>query len=101
MIETRVIRHFPGGVELFHYNHATDETTFETKYDAEPVKEQNAMDRRELPGNWRGDMHLVARIPMTLFMQLQQTGITRDQKAFSKWLNDRDNQIFRVKQGLV
>jgi hypothetical protein len=50
---------------------------------------------------WKGDMHRVASIPMPLFMELQKQGIIDDQKAFKRWLNERDNRVFRTRPGRV
>lgn len=101
MIETFVLGPIPGGVELMHYNHADDSITLEQKWDAEPVTELNKARSNAVAGNWRGDMHLVASIPMPLYMELQKKGITQDPKRFSEWLNERDNQLFRTKRGII
>jgi hypothetical protein len=50
---------------------------------------------------WKGDMHRVASIPMPLFMELQRQGIVDDPKAFKRWLNERDNRVFRTRPGRV
>jgi hypothetical protein len=44
----------------------------------------------------RRDTVHVARIPMVIWQQLQRLGITRDEAAFNKWLNDPDNSVFRT-----
>lgn len=48
-----------------------------------------------------GDMKKVGTIPMNLYYDLKQKGILDDQKAFKKWLNDRDNRYFRTFPGVV
>ena len=50
---------------------------------------------------WTGDMHLVAQIPMVTMMELHRRGIVDDPKAFKKWLNDRDNRVFRTRPGRI
>jgi hypothetical protein len=44
----------------------------------------------------RRDTVHVARIPLVIWRQLEKLGITRDQKAFNAWLNNRDNAVFRT-----
>lgn len=38
----------------------------------------------------------VARIPLVIWRQLQKLGITKDEKRFNQWLDERDNRVFRV-----
>jgi hypothetical protein len=52
-------------------------------------------------GSWKGDMHHVATIPMSIYAELVQKGITRDPARMKQWLNDRDNRVFRIKDGTV
>ena len=46
-----------------------------------------------------GDWARVARLPMTLFVELKKKGILDDAKAFKRWLNDPDNRYFRTHEG--
>jgi hypothetical protein len=41
----------------------------------------------------------VARIPRVVWNELERLGITRDQKALDRWLNERDNRVFRTDDG--
>jgi hypothetical protein len=50
---------------------------------------------------WQGDFHQIATIPMPILMELHRRGITTDDKAYAKWLNDPDNRKFRSKLGRV
>lgn len=43
----------------------------------------------------------VASIPLNIFFDLQKKGITRDRKAFARWLNDSDNRVFRTDHSYV
>lgn len=48
----------------------------------------------------------VARIPLTVFQDLDKLGITRgftviDMKRFKEWLNNPDNQVFRTRAGKI
>jgi hypothetical protein len=42
-----------------------------------------------------------ARIPLVVYMELERKGIVKDPVAFKKWLNDRDNLLFRTRPGRV
>jgi hypothetical protein len=104
-METRVLDWNPdtGVTQLFHYDHLTDQFHIENVYDAEPILDQNK-DLTSLVGpdaKWKGDMHRVAQIPMTIYMDLMKKGITKDPKAFKKWLNDPANRYFRTRGGKV
>jgi hypothetical protein len=44
----------------------------------------------------RRDTVHVARIPLVVWRQLQRLGITQDRAALNRWLNDRDNRVFRT-----
>jgi len=43
----------------------------------------------------------VAQIPMVLWQQLMAKGIVQDRRAFSRWLNDKDNADLRTRPGRV
>lgn len=94
-----------GVSQIFHFDETTDNIHIETVYDTEPLLEENkAFD--SLVGvdgakKWKGDIHRVASIPMTIYMDLMKKGITKDQKAFRKWLNDPSNRYFRTRGGRV
>lgn len=75
----------------------------ENLQDAEPIAETtkasfNSTDER---ANWKGDWHLVASIPNSIYYDLQRKGITKDPVAMKKWLNERDNRVFRTRPGKV
>ena len=44
----------------------------------------------------RRDTVHVARIPLVIWRQLQRLGITNDEAALNRWLNHRDNAVFRT-----
>jgi hypothetical protein len=88
---------------IFHYDEVEDAFTIETQQDttdvAEAAKHLHAgTDER---ARWKGDMHRVASIPMTIYAELEAKCITKDEKAFRAWLNDRDNSVFRTRPGKV
>lgn len=48
----------------------------------------------------------VARIPLTVFADLEKQGITRgftviDMKRFKDWLNNPENRVFRTRAGRI
>lgn len=51
--------------------------------------------------NWRGDIHRVASIPLTVYYDLKKRGILSDKKAFKRWLNDPENRHFRTRPGVI
>jgi hypothetical protein len=65
------------------------------------IREHNQALRNETPSGWKGDWHKVASIPLTLYFDLKKQGIIDDPKRFRKWLNDRENRVFRTKEGTV
>lgn len=102
-METRLFDFDPvfGVRRWFHYDHATDQFTIETEQDISLMREVNTARFNDAPSDWRGDMHLVASIPLNIYMELKEKGIADDQEALRRWLNDRDNRVFRVRPGVV
>lgn len=93
-----------GRVRRFH---ALPDDTYAitSAVDVEPIIEQNK-DLARLQGKrWEDNHNLVASIPMVILMQLrkqwreQGLGYAERQAALTRWLNDRDNLMFRVKPG--
>lgn len=85
----------------FCFDHTTERVTFEKSQDAEPLTEINKLVSLETPGNWKGDMHKVASLPLHVWMELKQQGVIDDQKRFKAWLNERDNAAFRTRTGRI
>lgn len=88
-----------GSREYFTYEPITDSVVIKTVEDVSPALSANQALRQLQTGNWRGDMHLVASIPLGIADDLIRRGILYDQKKMRKWLNDRDNSMMRVKEG--
>jgi len=87
--------------EYFHWDDADGTYTIERVQETSPFIER-AKDLKGLTdGSWKGDMHHVATIPMSIYAELVQKGITRDPARMKQWLNDRDNRVFRIKDGTV
>lgn len=77
----------------------------ETVLDAQPIIEENTAVRNSQPDGWKGDMHLVASIPMPIYMAMvmawKKLGFSTEQKqeALKHFLNDPDTSKFRTKRG--
>lgn len=96
-----------GITEYYYYDDDTGGFIMESVQDVEDVIEDNKARANMAPSHWRGNWHRVASIPNVVMMELSKQGIVSpagrifDQQAFRKWLNDRDNQLFRTRPGKV
>lgn len=92
-----------GTDEILHYDHATDDVIIEQVQDVDAVVERALQHRRRFDERtpWKGDMQLVASVPMVIYMDLMKRGIAQDDKAMNRWLNDPDNAVFRTRPGKV
>lgn len=90
-----------GARTYFTYEHATDTVRLETEEEVSPVLDANEAFRQLDSGNWRGDMHLVASIPLVIANDLQRRGILQNKKKLRAWLCDRDNMKLRTKEGKI
>jgi hypothetical protein len=102
MIETRFFDKDPitGSTTLYHYDYADDTFSFETITDHEPLIEANKRLHNDATDkNWKGDMHLVASLPLDVWFRLKKQGILKDQKALKRFLNDPDNRAYRTRPG--
>lgn len=102
-IETRLFDIDPatGTRRLFHYDHADDRFHIETQQDVTDLVEQNKWLANNERQDFKGDMHRVASIPLSIYYDLKKRGILDDQKRMRQWLNDSENRFFRVKGGVV
>lgn len=100
--ESRVVDHDPlsGTTTYWHYDGATEETTVENVEDVEPLIEVNKAryNADYKPGS---EFRLVASIPNTVMDDLYRKGIAQDPERFKKWLNDRENLVFRCRPGRI
>jgi hypothetical protein len=71
----------------------------ETRVDVEGIVEHNKTARSTQTGNWKGDMHMVAKIPMHMWQSLRTEGRVQETRDFKKWLNDGSNSAWRLKTG--
>lgn len=91
---------------LFHYDNTEDVAILETVQDVGDVieatkSEYNAHSHKDK--RWRGDWHKVASIPMSVITDYKRKGIDlmKDDAALKRFLNDRDNGVFRTRPGRV
>ena len=82
---------------LFHAEPDGD-VSVEARQDVEPVIELARAEHNAGAGRWN-DLNKVASIPAVVYEDLVRRGITRDQKAFRRWLDDPDNRAFRTRPG--
>jgi hypothetical protein len=92
-----------GSKKIWHYDGDKDEAIIETVVDATKLVESNKVmfNAHDERANWKGDMHLVASIPMELYMKWKMEGKLEDQAFMKRWLNDPDNRLFRTRPGEV
>jgi len=104
-MDSRVLDSDPimGITRIHHYVPTTDQATIETRQDVTDIAELSkaAFNSKDERANWKGDIHHVASIPMTVYMDLKRKGIVDDEAAFKRWLNDADNRVFRTRPGRV
>lgn len=96
-----------GTRQWFHWNDDTDTFTIQTEQKVDDLIEANRESFNQFSGasdkfgDLIGQRTRVASIPMNIYMDLKKKGITKDPKAFKKWLNDPDNAAFRTRPGTV
>lgn len=93
----------PGDVieSNFYIDEAADKYYIEDKIDAKPVIDRNKeLQKHDI--NKHKDFKYVASIPLTIFYNMQKTGIisktgkVQDRVAFARFLNDPDNKYLKV-----
>jgi|DEB0MinimDraft_3_1074331.scaffolds.fasta_scaffold51135_2 hypothetical protein len=104
VINTRVVSENKEiGQKQYWHDHDDGSVTIETVQTVDAVAEDNkaVFNQFDERTNWKGDMHRVASIPMSIFYDLQRKGILNDPAAMKRWLNDPDNRVFRTRPGQV
>lgn len=97
------------GITRTEFSDDGDQLIITQKQDITGIIEANKRDYAETDANTKwGDTlnNRVARIPLTVFAELEKQGITRgftiiDMKRFKEWLNNPDNQVFRTRAGRI
>ena len=75
----------------------------ENLQDVEPIMEAakaryNSFDER---APWKGDLHYVGTIPISMYYGMHREGKTKDQSYLRKWLNSREFRFFRTRPGKI
>jgi hypothetical protein len=88
-----------GITTIYHTEDEGQSHWFEKVQDVTPILEHNKgrMNGVDERANWRGDMHHVAEIPLTVM--LEHPEFYTDEAALRKFLNDKDNAVFRTRPG--
>tara|TARA_R110000868_G_scaffold331684_1_gene592672 strand:+ start:26 stop:352 length:327 start_codon:yes stop_codon:yes gene_type:complete len=69
----------------------------ETVTDITELAEENAAIRADVSKTGRvGDMVRVARLPMSVYIELSQRGVTQDKKAMKSWLASDEGLPYRT-----
>lgn len=89
-----------GIITKFHYDADKDEAIIEKTQDVSSIIEANKAEFNAAPERW-GEFTKVGSIPLSVYYELERTGILHDQKALAKWLNDPDNRAFRTRPGTI
>ncbi|XHB99358.1 hypothetical protein ABWH97_13925 [Nitratireductor sp. ac15] len=90
------------GIETWFHTASDGKFTVEdVQPDVSPTLDRNKASYNDNAGEKFGDMRHIASIPLSVYWELERKGITKDDKAFSRWLNDPDNRFFRTFPGKV
>jgi len=90
------------GMETWFHGEADGKFTIEERSpDVSDTLDRNKAAYNDNVGRKFGEMKHIASIPLSVYWQLERSGVTRDEKAFSRWLNDSENRYFRVFPGKV
>ena len=104
MIDTRILsQNKDAGITQFWHEHTDGSVTIETKQDITDIIESNKATYNNVDGraNWKGDIHRIGSVPLSIYYELKRLGILDDQARIKKWLNDSSNQVFRTRPGKV
>lgn len=89
------------GIKTFMtYDADTDEALISKEQDVSGIIEQNKREFNDSPERW-GEWTKVGSIPLSVYYELERQGITQDQEAMKKWLNNPDNRAFRTRPGTL
>jgi len=88
------------GITQYWHVKGNGEYVIETQQDVSAIAEKNKREFNDTPDRYR-DVNKVASIPLNVYYDLKRRGIADDPVAFKKWLNDRDNRVFRTRAGTL
>lgn len=98
------------GIDTTEFKDVGDQLIIKKTQDITDIIEANKKDfaQTDAKTKWSDSQlgNRVARIPLTVFQDLEKLGITRgftviDMKRFKEWLNNPDNQVFRTRAGRI
>lgn len=96
------------GLETLYHEDADGETlTVEKRQHVGAILDANAAARNSVDerARWHEGQNRVASIPLSIYYDLKEKGIIDfndpGQKKLLKWLDDRDNFMFRTRPGLL
>jgi hypothetical protein len=96
-MDSRVLDHNPetGVTTIHHFDPITELSHLESVQDVSEIADLNKFFANEgyKPGM---ELRRVASIPLVIYYELKRKGIVGDKAAFKRWLNDRDNRVFRT-----
>ena len=75
-----------------------DKNIYHTQQNVQPVIDQVKVFSDNTPGK---TFRHAAEIPMVIWTKALREGWHNDRAAWKKWLNNRDNQCFRVWKGRI
>jgi len=79
-----------------------DHFVISTSQDVTKIIEANKRSEKEVDARQKwGEFSKVASIPLSIYYDLKKQGIIDDKKRFKRWLNDRDNKLFRTRGGTI
>ncbi|MEK0326370.1 MAG: hypothetical protein QQN63_11770 [Nitrosopumilus sp.] len=90
--------------ETYHYDESTGKSYISTSQKVKPYLDANAEKMKNDTGNWKGEMHHIASIPMSIIENWnQELGDNCLKKEFRPWfmakIKDREYSKLRVKGG--
>lgn len=101
MSDIRLLSRDPDhGVTQYFHTENDGSFVIETVTDCTDLIEANKAVATADFGRWK-DLNLVARYPNSVWLDLKKRGILDDPAAYRKWLNDADNQVWRIRPGKV
>ena len=95
-----------GTTEWYHFDETDGSFTIETVQDVSALVDANTRIRNDQTGRYR-DLTMVARMPLTVLMQLVKDGYLDrgfrviDQARYRRWLNSNENLAWRTKEGRI
>lgn len=100
-MDSRILDHNAetGVTTYHHFDPITELSHLESVQDVSEIVDFNKWaSTSHTPGR---ELRHAASIPLVLYYELKRKGIAGDRDAFARWLDDRDNQVFRIWKGKI